>query len=84
MLEVQRKQCSTCIYRKDSTFDVKTLEAQIADPHMQGHFRTFRQCHHSRSACCRGFWNRHKNNFDLGQVAQRMNCVVEVTHNVRY
>ena len=32
----------------------------------------------ARGACCRGFWNRHKDQFPLGQVAQRLNAVVFV------
>jgi len=81
---VQAKQCATCIYRMDSALDVKQLEAQIADPRMPGHFRAFRCCHHapsggSQSACCRGFWNRHKDHFDVGQLAQRLGLVEFVT-----
>ena len=30
------------------------------------------------TACCRGFWNRHKDEFAVGQVAQRLGLVVEV------
>jgi hypothetical protein len=26
--------------------------------------------------CCRGFWNRHKDKFALGQIAQRLGWVV--------
>ncbi len=33
------------------------------------------------SACCRGFWNRHKNQFAAGQLAQRLGLVVFVEHN---
>jgi hypothetical protein len=82
MFEVQSKQCATCIYRKDSPLDIKRLEAQIADPHMRGFFAGFRICHHSKSACCRGFWNRHKNDFAAGQIAQRLNMVRFVDHDV--
>jgi hypothetical protein len=78
MFEVQAKQCSTCIYRPDSELNIKALEAQIADPHMKGFFKGFRICHYSRKACCRGFWNRHKNQFTLGQLAQRLGLVVFV------
>lgn len=74
-LRVQRKQCATCIYRKDSTLDIKQLEAQIADPHMRGFFKGHRVCHHSKDACCRGFWNRHKDHFTLGQLAKRLGFV---------
>lgn len=79
--QVQRKACATCIYRPDSLLDLKKLEDEIRDPRMAGHFRSFRRCHHSDTACCRGFWNRHKDDFSSGQVAQRLNVVVEVDHD---
>lgn len=78
MLKVQAVQCSTCIYRPDSSLDLKKLEAQIADPYMPGFFTGFRICHHSpdkNKICCRGFWNRHKHHFTLGQIAQRLHLV---------
>jgi hypothetical protein len=74
-LRVQRRQCDTCIYRKDSPLDLKKLEAQIADPHMPGHFKGSRICHHSKDAVCAGFWRRHKDDFDAGQLAQRLGLV---------
>ena len=77
--EVQKRACSTCIYRKDSPLDIKELEAQVADKF--GGFRTYRVCHHSDTACCRGFWNRHKDEFQLGQIAQRLKLVVFVSHD---
>ena len=80
--KVQRKQCSTCIYRKDSPLDIKALEAQIADKYMPGFFNGHRTCHHSNNACCRGFWNRHKNDFAMGQVAQRLGWVEFVQHDI--
>jgi hypothetical protein len=79
--KVQASQCATCIYRKDSALDIADLERQIADPHMAGYFRGYRTCHHApdRSGiCCRGFWNRHKDRFTLGQIAQRLRAVVFV------
>jgi hypothetical protein len=81
-LRVQDRQCATCIYRKDSTLDLKKLEADIADPRMPGFFEGHRICHHSRDACCRGFWNRHKDHFTLGQLAQRLGFVEFVRDNV--
>lgn len=83
MFEVQAKQCATCIYRPDSALDLKKLEAQIADPNMAGFFRGHRICHHSKTACCRGFWNRHKDHFTAGQLAQRLNVVVFVKSKQR-
>lgn len=75
MFKVQAKACATCIYRRDSPLDVEELERQIADPKMAGHFKGHRTCHHSDDVCCRGFWNRHKDRFAVGQVAQRLNAV---------
>ena len=73
---VQRQQCSSCIYRKDSPLDVAELEAQVKDEH--GYFSGHRRCHHSPDkspVCCRGFWNRHKDEFAAGQIAQRLGAV---------
>ncbi len=79
MFKVQNRACSTCIYRKDSALDIKKLEQQIADDHLEGFFKGHRVCHHSDDVCCRGFWNRHKDKFTLGQIAQRLGLVRYVT-----
>lgn len=71
--KVQDKPCSTCIYRRDSPLNIKELEAEVADKYSG--FVTYRICHHSADVCCRGFWNRHKNDFALGQIAQRIGAV---------
>lgn len=77
---VQARMCATCIYRSDSTLDIQKLEADVADGF--GGFRCHRQCHHSSArypVCCRGFWDRHKDRFPGGQIAQRLKRVVFVT-----
>lgn len=79
MFRVQQKACSTCIYRKDSPLDLKSLEAAVKGPRMEGMFQGYRICHHSKDACCRGFWNRHKDKFPLGQIAQRLKAVIFVS-----
>lgn len=73
--KVQQKQCSTCIYRKDSPLDLERLLDDIRDPHMRGHFKSYRICHHSDDACCNGFWEANKDRFSVGQVAQRLGAV---------
>ena len=70
--KVRKQSCPTCIYRKDSPLDLAELEDQVRGPHG---FEGWRVCHHSEDICCRGFWNRHKDEFQLGQVAQRLNLV---------
>lgn len=74
-LKVQKKQCATCIYREDSPLDLERLEGEIADEH--GGFNGHRICHHAHKceAVCAGFWARHKNKFQLGQIAQRLGLV---------
>ena len=73
IFKVQSRACETCIYNKDSPLDVKKLENDIADNF--GGFKGYRICHHSDDVCCRGFWNRHKDKFQMGQIAQRLNLV---------
>ena len=72
---VRRTACSTCIYRSDSPLDIARLEAEVKN---QWGFTGYRVCHHTEKACCRGFWNRHKDGFQIGQIAQRLGMVVFV------
>lgn len=71
--KVQKKMCSTCIYRPGSPLDLKALEDQVRDKY--GGFENHRMCHHSNDVCCAGFWAKHKNKFAAGQIAQRLNMV---------
>jgi hypothetical protein len=80
-LEVQARQCSTCIYSAKSPLDLARLEAEIADPHMPGYVTGHRVCHHSHTAVCAGFWARHKDRFTLGQLAERLGWVRKVHHD---
>ena len=72
---VQRKQCRTCIYLPTSPLDLKRLEDAVRDAH--GGFVGHRACHHASAGdvCCRGFWNAHRDEFPLGQIAQRLRMV---------
>lgn len=76
MFKVKRKACATCIYRKDSPLDIRKLENDVRDNY--GGFKGYRECHSPKrksGACCRGFWNRHKWKFAVGQIAQRLKMV---------
>ena len=76
---VRHKMCDTCIYLPTSPLDIRKLEADVADKY--GGFKGHRICHHSPKGapmCCRGFWNRHKDKFAMGQIAQRLGWVVFV------
>ena len=80
-LKVQRRQCSTCIFRPDSPLNLAALLRAVADPHMAGFFKGSRICHHSNEAVCAGFWARYKDKFTVGQVAQRLDLVEVVDHD---
>jgi hypothetical protein len=80
MFEVMARQCKTCIYRKSwAGTPIETLEDQVRDRYMG--FKGHRICHSQRrngKACCRGFWNRHKDEFAAGQIAQRLKVITYV------
>ena len=75
-LQIMRRPCETCIYRKDSPLDLAKLENDVRDDYVG--FKGYRICHHHDEAVCRGFWSRHRDKFQLGQIAQRLGMVVEV------
>lgn len=77
---VQKKQCATCIYHPSSPLDLAKLEAQCKDRY--GYFEKYRTCHHSVALCCRGFWNKHRDDFAAGQIAQRLGLVRFVSEDV--
>jgi hypothetical protein len=83
MFDVMRRQCKTCIYRSSwKGTPVAELERQVMDKHMG--FKGHRICHSQKrggKACCRGFWNRHRNEFPAGQIAQRLGLVCFVEPN---
>jgi hypothetical protein len=76
-LKVQRRQCETCIFKTEHwpPAHLAALLDEIRDPKMNGHFSGYRVCHHNRGTVCAGFWARHRDNFDLGQIAQRFGLV---------
>lgn len=79
MFKVQKRMCATCIYRPDSPLDLAALEDAVRDPHVG--FKGHRICHHSDDVCCRGFWEAHKDEFQMGHIAQRLNLVRFVNSN---
>ncbi len=77
-MQVQRRMCRTCIYRRDSPLSLQKLEDEVRDPVASDFFVSYRVCHHAPRAsriCCAGFWKRYKNWFPLGQIAQRLGLV---------
>jgi hypothetical protein len=81
-LQVQKVSCETCPYKPGSPLDPTDLEEAVRDARDPESFAGFRVCHSSHTACCAGFWVRHKDSFALGQLAQRLNRVELVQHTV--
>lgn len=79
MFKVQKRMCASCIYRPGCALSLEKLESDVADNVMPGFFMGHRICHHSVDVCCRGFWNKHKDHFTAGQLAQRLGLVEFVT-----
>jgi hypothetical protein len=75
--QVMARRCSTCIYCKDwRGTPLATLEDQCRDRYMG--FSGYRACHSQKrngNACCRGFWDKHRDEFPMGQIAQRLGFV---------
>jgi len=72
-MNVRRTQCPTCIYKPESGFDIEVLEAQCRDQF--DHYHSYRICHYHEQACCRGFWDRHRDNCTVTQIAQRLGLI---------
>lgn len=92
MFLVQRRMCASCIYLPNTHFNIQKLEDEVRDPHMG--FKGHRICHHAPQdsfICCRGFWEKHKDEFQAGQIAQRMgvvefvdvDCMVDITQRIK-
>lgn len=74
--KVQKKRCRTCIYNPNSPLDLEKLEDDVRDEYIG--FKGHRVCHHApddSGVCCKGFWDAHKDEFQAGQIAQRLNMV---------
>ena len=73
--KVRAQHCRTCIYTKRTPVrrTIDELEDEVRDD--RGFMQGYRICHHTEDVCCRGFWNRHRNDFPAGQIAQRLDAV---------
>lgn len=76
---VRATQCESCIFRPHNRSMLPALLAQVRDPHVPWYFKGFRECHEPKRAsglCCRGFWDRYRDRFTVGQLAQRLGMVI--------
>lgn len=77
-MKVRKAQCDQCLFS-----DKKIVSAKRATDVVKGCLKkdTYFICHKTQTEdapgdmCCRGFWDRFKDNFNLGRIAQRLKMV---------
>lgn len=82
-MKVQKEKCNQCLFTKNMVVKNNARRTEIIKGALAKD--TFFVCHKSSIAkdghgdvCCRGFWDKFKNDFNLGRIAQRLNFVNEV------
>lgn len=80
-MKVQKTKCNQCLFTKNRIVTSKR-KAEIIKDCLNSD--TYFCCHKTKikgiksDVCCRGFWDTHKSNFNLGRIAQGLNVVKEV------
>lgn len=81
MLEVQKKNCNQCLFTKNRIVTAKRAAHYVADCLKRD---TFFVCHKAQTSdqykgdgqlVCRGFWDKHGGQFQLGRIAARLGAV---------
>lgn len=80
-MNIQKAKCDQCLFTKNMVVKNNTRRTEIIKSALNND--TYFICHKSSIAsngdvCCRGFWDKFKNDFNLGRIAQRLNFVNEV------
>lgn len=80
-MRVQKTKCNQCLFTKNRVVS-EEVAAKIIKTALKKD--TYFNCHKTQvkglksNVCCKGFWDAHKNNFNLGRVAQRLGIVEKV------
>ena len=80
-MNIQKTKCNQCLFSKDRIVTSKAA-AEVVKNCLKND--TYFSCHKAKikgdkdNVCCKGFWDAHKSNFNLGRIAQRLNAVREV------
>ena len=76
MFKVQKKKCDQCLFTANKIVDDKRKrEILIETKQSDSFFICHKATLENDKVCCRGFWDKHKHDFNLGRIAQRLNCV---------
>lgn len=77
-MEVRKTKCDQCLFTDNRIVSQKRAGDVVKDCLKRD---TYFICHKTQTEdapqdmCCRGFWDQHKNNFNLGRIAQRLQAV---------
>ncbi len=79
-MDIQKTKCNQCLFSKN-----RVVTPEVVAEIVKGCLNedTYFCCHKAtikgkNNVCCRGFWDAHKSNFNLGRITQRLNSVREV------
>jgi hypothetical protein len=81
-MKIQKNKCSQCLFSKNKIVSNNRMKSII---NACIYNDTFFICHKTQvtgsneQICCRGFWDKYKNNFNLGRISQRLGTVQEVS-----
>lgn len=78
-MKVQSKPCNQCLFTKNRIVSKERATSIVKDSLKKD---TFFVCHKSSiegdghgEVCCKTYWDRYKNQFNLGRIAQRLDVV---------
>jgi hypothetical protein len=78
MLKVQKKRCNECLFGDNFVVsceerrDEVIRDALAKDSYFVCHKSSISNKKKDEDVCCRGYWDAHKDDFNLGRIAQRL------------
>ena len=75
MFRVKTQQCNQCLFSDNKIVNDARKEEVLRTTLKKDSFFV---CHKTDDVCCKGYWDSHKNDFTVGQIAQRLNLIKEV------
>jgi hypothetical protein len=76
MLKIQRKQCNQCLFSGRRIVS-PARKREVVEECLK--YETFFTCHKGSiagvNACCKGYWDRYHESFQLGQLAARLGWI---------
>jgi len=75
VFRVQGSKCDQCLFSDNKIVNDDRKEEVLRTTLKKD---TFFVCHKTDDVCCKGYWDKYKDKFTVGQIAQRLNLMKEV------